>query len=492
MGILIDLLFPLEIMTYNKRGPAIRRTKIVCTIGPATSSPDQIKRLIISGMDIARLNFSHGEHDFHRKIIRILRRLSRDLGKEIGILQDLGGPKIRIGKLPFQELELKTNEKVVLAPVSIKDSSVIPVNYPYIVEDLDIGNRILMADGLAELEVTKKEADRIICRVVIGGVIHSHKGINLPASDLRISAFTKKDEEDLKIGLDEGVDFIALSFVRHEQDFEPILKILDQCGNASPLLIGKIEKPQAIQRLDNILDRVDGVMVARGDLGVEMPLEEVPIIQKKIIKRARQSSKPVITATQMLKSMINSPRPSRAEATDVANAILDGTDALMLSDETAIGTYPVEAVRILDRIARATEPNMDQYSFLNEPISERLPLTESAVSRSACWLARDLNTAAIVCCTDSGSTARLVARFRPSSFIIGLTPHLYTQRQLTLSWGVIPILVPSFSDTDEMFDIARLWTKEQGFARQGDRLIVTAGVPLKTPGISNLLRVIEV
>jgi pyruvate kinase len=446
----------------------------------------------MSGMDVARLNFSHGDHDSHRKIIHTIREVSRDLGKEIGILQDLGGLKIRIGKLPIQELELKNDDKVVLAPARINDSSVIPVNYPYIVEDLDVGNRILMADGLVELEVEQKQVDRIICRVVVGGIIHSHKGINLPTSNLKISAFTKKDEEDLKMGLEEGVDFIAQSFVRHEQDLEPILKILSQCSNVRPLLIGKIEKAQAIQRLDNILTRVDCVMVARGDLGVEMPLEEVPIIQKMIIKKARQSSKPVITATQMLRSMINSPRPSRAEATDVANAILDGTDSLMLSEETTIGAYPVEAVQILDRIARATEPLIDQYSFLHEPISERLPLTESAVSRSACWLAKDLNAAAIVCCTDSGSTARLVARFRPSSPIIGLTPNLYTQRQLTLSWGVIPILVPSFSDTDEMFDIARAWTKELGFARQGDKLIVTAGVPLKTPGTSNLLRVIEV
>jgi pyruvate kinase len=442
-------------------------------------------------MDVARLNFSHGDHDTHRQTLRIIREVSKELGKEVGVLQDLGGPKIRIGNLPVQERPLQPDETIILSPVPTSDPSVIPVNYPYIVEDVEVGSPILLADGLIELEVQEKEADRLFCRVVVGGVVHSHKGINLPSSTLRVPAFTDKDRQDLAVGLEEGVDFVALSFVRHEQDLEPVRAMLDQSPNP-PLLIAKIEKAQAIQRLGKILAMVDDVMVARGDLGVEMPLEAVPMIQKKIIRIARQSGKPVITATQMLRSMVESPRPTRAEATDVANAILDGTDALMLSEETAMGAYPVEAVKILDRIARVTEPYLRERDFLNEPMPESLPMTASSISRSACWMADNLHAAGIVAGTSSGSTARLVARFRPSCPVVALTPHVQTQRQLTLSWGVLPTLATPFSDTEQMFDLARSWALEYGLARQGDRLVVTAGVPVGTPGSTNLLKVIEI
>jgi len=469
----------------------IRSTKIVCTIGPATSTAERIRQLMLAGMDVARLNFSHGDHDTHRKSLRIIRQISEELGREIGILQDLGGPKIRIGKLPVQERQLQAGEKVVLSPTSSSDPSVIPVNYPYIVEDVEIGSRILMADGLIELQVEEKRGDRLFCRVVVAGVVQSHKGINLPSSNLRVPAFTDKDREDLEVGLEEGVDFVALSFVRHEKDLEPVQAILN-LRPSRPLLIAKIETPQAIQRLEQILALVDGVMLARGDLGVEMPLEDVPMIQKKIIRIVRQSGKPVITATQMLRSMVSSPRPTRAEATDVANAILDGTDALMLSEETATGAYPVEAVNILDRIARATEPYLKERNFLNEPMSESVPMPASGISRSACWMADNLHAAGIVAGTSSGSTARLVARFRPACPVVGLTPHLQTQRQLTLSWGVIPALARPFSDTEQMFDLARSWAVGHGLARQGDRLVVTAGVPVGTPGKTNLLKVIEI
>jgi len=467
-----------------------RSTKTVCTIGPATSTADQIRRLIVAGMDVARLNFSHGDCDTHRASFRTIRQISQELGKEIGILQDLGGPKIRIGQLPVQERQLQVGEKVVLSPGESLDPSVIPVNYPYIVEDVEVGSRILLADGLIELQVEGKAVERLLCRVVVAGVVQSHKGINLPSSNLRMPAFTDKDRKDLEVGLEEGADFVALSFVRQEQDLEPVKAILSQKPNG-PLLIAKIETPQAIERLEKILAMVDGVMLARGDLGVEMPLEDVPMIQKKIIRMVRQSGKPVITATQMLRSMVSSPRPTRAEATDVANAILDGTDALMLSEETAMGAYPVEAVQVLDRIARATEPYLKERDFLNEPMSELLPMTASGISRSACWMADSFHAAGIVAGTSSGSTARLVVRFRPACPVVGLTPYLKTQRQLTMSWGVIPTLVPPFSDTEQMFDLARSWALEHGIARQGDRLIITAGVPVGTPGSTNLLKVIE-
>lgn len=469
----------------------IRKTKIVCTLGPSTDSPEQIRALILAGMNVARLNFSHGDHESHRMILHTLREISRELGREIGILQDLGGPKIRIGKLPVQEWRLEVDNKVILSPVTQTDPSVIPVNYPYLVEDVSVGDRILLADGLVELRVEAKEGESVICRVVLGGTILSHKGINLPTSSLRVPAFTEKDRRDLEVGLEEGVDFVALSFVRHEKDFEPVKEMIHQ-SRKSPLLIAKIEKPQAIDRLENILEHVDGVMVARGDLGVEMPLEEVPMIQKKIIRLARQAGKPVITATQMLRSMISSPRPTRAEATDVANAILDGTDALMLSEETAMGEYPVTAVRVMDRIARTTELHLHEYSFARKPFSEDPPRTQSTIGHSAYLMADDLQAAAIVAATTSGSTARLVARFRPACPVVGLTPNPETERQLTISWGVIPALVATFKDTEEIFELAKRWAMEHHMAQLGDRLVVSAGVPVGTPGTTNLLKVIQI
>lgn len=475
-------------MNLNK---SPRKTKIVCTIGPATATPDRIRALILAGMNVARLNFSHGDHKSHLGILQMIREISHELGKVVGILQDLGGPKIRLGRLPVQERILEVGETIVLSPTLGDDPDVVPVNYPYLVEDVAVGDRILLADGLVYLKVLKKETDRVICEVLVGGAIQSHKGLNLPSSSLRIPAFTEKDRKDLAFGLEHGVDFVALSFVRHEKDLAPVRDMISRVDHP-PLLIAKIEKPQAIDRLNRILAEVDGVMVARGDMGVEMPLEEVPMIQKKIIRMARHEAKPVITATQMLRSMINSPRPTRAEATDVANAILDGTDALMLSDETAMGEYPIEAVQVLDRIAITTEFHLNEYPFIKDPMSGHASTTESAIGRSACLLAEDLHAAAIVAATSSGSTARLAARFRPSFPVIGLTPHPRTERQLTLSWGVIPGLVSPFSAADEIFELARSWSLEHRLVQSGDRLVVTAGVPVGKRGTTNLLRVIEI
>ncbi len=467
-----------------------RRTKIVCTIGPSVAMPAQIRELIYAGMDVARLNFSHGDRDTHRETIRTLRRAAVETGKEIGILQDLGGPKIRLGKLCGERRQLRKDERVVLVPGETSEPDAVPVNYPGFAEDVAVGDRILLADGSVQLSVTEKNGSRVIGEVLVGGVIVSRKGVNLPSSNLAIAAFTDKDFHDLALGIDEGVDFVALSFIRNRKDLVPVLDILNRIDRR-PLLIAKIEKPQAVEGFDEILALVDGVMVARGDLGVEMPLEDVPIIQKRIIRIARQAGKPVITATQMLTSMLENPRPTRAETTDVANAILDGTDALMLSDETAMGLYPFEAVSTLDRIARTTEPYIDESRFLNESMSDLLPGTAAAISRAACWLAIDLQAAAVVATSSSGSTARLVARFRPPCPIIGLTDRIETQRQLSLSWGVIPQLVDAFHDTDRMFASARSWALERGLATEGDRLIITAGVPVGVSGTTNLLKVME-
>lgn len=465
-----------------------RKTKIVCTIGPATSSPHMLEGLIKAGLDVARLNFSHGDHASHRRTIADLRQASAQAGRQVGILQDLSGPKIRLGLLDG-EVELEAGQEVTLVEGETAPAGSLPVNHEYFYEDVNQGDRILLADGLVEMSVIAKRDHTVVCKVVAGGVLSSHKGVNLPTSHLRTAAFTEKDRADLAMGLAEGVDFVAMSFVRHEDDLAPLLEIINQ-HRPRPMLIAKIEKPGALDRLNQILAVVDGVMVARGDLGVEMPLEEVPLIQKRIIKAARQAGKPVITATQMLRSMMESPRPTRAEVTDVANAILDGTDAVMLSDETAVGSFPLEAVEVLGRVAGVTEKALLGLSFLKEPLSELLSSTSAAISRAACWLAHDLQAKAIVASTTSGGTARLVARYRIAAPVVGLSADPATCRQLNLSWGVLPALVEPYSDSDHMFQQARRWVQEQGLAGAGDLLIFTAGVPHGT-GRTNLLKVVD-
>lgn len=467
----------------------IRRTKIVCTLGPVSDSEEVVRRLAEAGMDVARLNFSHGDHASHAKTIKIVRTVAQKIGREIGILQDLCGPKIRLGKIDGERF-LAAGHEVTLISGESAQGDELPVSYPYLAEDLEPGNRILLADGLVELKVIEIVGKRIICQVVVEGTVSSGKGINLPTTNLRIPAFTDKDRNDLTFGLKNGVDFVALSFVRHEKDLEPLIEMLNY-ADQRPLLIAKLEKPEAIERLDNILAMVDGVMVARGDLGVEMPLEQVPIIQKRIIDAARRAAKPVITATQMLRSMMENPRPTRAEAADVANAVLDGTDAVMLSDETAVGEYPVESVKTLDKIATATEPYLSDDNFLREKPSPLLPKSEAALTRAACWLAKDMNPRAVVASTHSGSTARLLARMRPDFPIVGLTPELSTCRQLTLSWGVIPALVASYSGVDQMFDLTKGWFMGRNMGRPGETIIVTAGVPVGIPGTTNLLKVLK-
>ncbi|MCE5336893.1 MAG: pyruvate kinase [Desulfobacteraceae bacterium] len=468
-----------------------RRTKIVCTIGPSTASPDKIMPLIQAGMDVARLNFSHGDRETHRRTIRAIRSLSLQAGKEVGILQDLGGPKIRIGTLSDGKMSLHRGQLVTLIPGTEAEPGIIPVDYPDLVRDVDIDELVLLADGTVQLRAIGKTPGSIDCEVLVGGVIFTRKGVNLPGSHLRVRAFTEKDRGDLLVGLEEEVDFVALSFVRSLGDLDEARELIAGSSH-HPMLIAKIEKPQAVENFERILGAVDAVMVARGDLGVEMPLEEVPMIQKRIIGMTRQAGKPVITATQMLTSMLENPRPTRAEATDTANAILDGTDALMLSDETAMGNYPIEAVSTLDRIARTTEPYLNERHLLNEEVSGMLHTVPAGISRAACILALDLPASAIVACSSSGNTARLVARYRPSAPIIALTDHIVTQRQLSLSWGVIPQLVDDFTDTDRMFASARAWAVERDVAKPGDYLVITAGVPVGVAGTTNLLKVMEI
>jgi pyruvate kinase len=468
-----------------------RKTKIVCTLGPATESVEGIASLIEAGMDVVRLNFSHGNREDHRENICRIRDVAASAGREVGILQDLGGPKIRLGELPGEGVRLEAGATVSLGIDGQTEEGVLPVSYPHLLEDVGVGEPILLADGLAELEVLELEKDRLLCRVVIGGTVTSRKGVNLPQANLRVAAFTEKDRADLEIGLEEGVDFVALSFVRHEDDLTPVRERISQ-NEHPPMLIAKIEKPQAVDRLQPILRVVDGVMVARGDLGVEMPPEKVPMIQKEIIAAARRAGRPVITATQMLRSMVDSPRPLRAEASDVANAVLDGTDAVMLSEETAIGSYPAEAVRVLDRVAREAEPRIDRAAMLTDSLSPAVPDLTGAISRAACELAASIDATAIVTTTTSGDTARLVARHRPAAPILAMTTSAEVARQLSLSWGVLPAVGMETEDTVELGKAVLEALSELGLGEKGDRIVITAGLPLGYSDSTNVIRVLEV
>ena len=467
-----------------------RRTKIVCTLGPATDSAEGIRALLEAGMDVVRLNFSHGDREAHRATIRRIREVAAGAGRPLGILQDLGGPKIRLGELPGEGVTLSTGERVALAVEGRAPDGTLPVSYPYLLEDVGRGESILLADGLVELEVEEVRADRLVCAVLNGGTISSRKGVNLPHAELRVAAFTDKDREDLEVGLAEGVDFVALSFVRHERDLAPVRERLDRL-ELPPMLIAKIEKPQAVERLLPILGAVDGVMVARGDLGVEMPAERVPMVQKTIIAAARRAGRPVITATQMLRSMVDSPRPLRAEASDVANAVLDGTDAVMLSEETAIGSFPTEAVRVLDRVAREAEPALNHQHMLEDSESSCVPEVTGAISRAACELAASIGAAAIVTTTASGATARLVARLRPRTPVLAMTASEPAARQLALSWGVTPAVAELATDGEAITAAVRRQLEIHGLGAAGDRVVITAGLPLGGSGTTNLIRVLE-
>jgi len=466
-----------------------RRTKIVCTIGPTSASPGVLKKLMHRGMDVARLNFSHGSREEHRSVIETIRQISQEQGKEVAILQDLAGPKIRVGGIRGGSAVLKPRADFTLTtrdvPGDEKETSISFLGLPSMVK---AGQRILLSDGALELKVLSRDGCNIHCKVVVGGVLGAHKGINLPATTLSIPALTEKDKEDMQFGIQQGVDFMALSFVRSASDIEEARRILRQENSDIPL-IAKIEKHEALSHLDEIIGASDGLMVARGDLGVEIPLENVPILQKAIIQKANWAGKPVITATQMLRSMVENPRPTRAEVTDVANALLDGTDAVMLSEETAMGRFPVEAVSMMARIALRTERVFSQgrRKDREEGKSSRGEISE-AISHATRSVAIDISAKAIITCTTSGSTARQVSKYRPSVPIVAISPHMNTVRRLSLSWGVIPLLSSAYFDTDDMVDKAVQRTLKSGIVRKGDPVVITAGIRVGLPGSTNLLR----
>jgi pyruvate kinase len=469
----------------------MRRTKIVATLGPSSFDEDIISDMIDAGMNVVRLNFSHGTHEKHGEIIDLIRKLAYEKKVCISILQDLCGPKIRLGELPEEGIRLYPGDTCTFAAEKHAGNGIIPVQYEGLEEDLSVGDRILLADGAMDMMVEDISGYNVTCVVLNGGLALSRKGVNMPTSDLSIVAFTEKDREDLMFGLSKGVDIVALSFVRNAADLIKIRDIIKRAEN-SPLLIAKIEKPQAVENIGEILEMVDGVMVARGDLGVEMSLYEVPVIQKEIIEKARKEGKSIITATQMLKSMVSNYRPTRAECTDVANAIFDGTCAVMLSEESASGDYPVEAVSVMDRIASATEGHVKyKLDFGSSEYSAQNSVAW-AVGRSACWLAKDLNAKAIVAYTNSGFTARSVAMFRPDCHILGMTPSESTYRKLNISWSISPVLCQDYTDPEEMFSVAAEVAVAKGIAKRGDKIVITSGVPLGEKGSTNLIRVYEI
>jgi pyruvate kinase len=463
----------------------IPRTKIVCTLGPASSTESIIRSLMLAGLDVARINFSHGTHEEHAATIALVRECAVALSRPVAILGDLQGPRIRVGDLA-ESVELKSGDDIVLVPEGLEQPAEIPVTYEALAIDVHVGDRVLMDDGLIDLVVLAVEAPRVRARVVHGGWLRSHKGINLPGVSVSAPSITEKDRADITFAVEQQLDYLALSFVRRAEDISE-LRLLIPTGM---LVVAKIEKDTALAAIGSIVEASDAVMVARGDLGVELPFEEVPIAQKRIIAVCNAIGRPVITATQMLESMIMNPRPTRAEASDVANAILDGTDAVMLSAETAAGAYPQLAVAAMTRIIMEIERRpLPHVTFEGAADVEGHVATEDAIAAATTAAAKSLGAPLVVVFTKSGFSARIVASHRPAVPILVLTDSERTYRQLALVWGVIPELVPRSAHYEEMFEHARISIERRGLAKRGDRVLVTAGVPFDMPGTTNLLRV---
>ncbi|HUC92692.1 MAG TPA: pyruvate kinase [Paenibacillus sp.] len=468
----------------------MRKTKIVCTIGPSSESLENTKKLIMAGMNVARLNFSHGDFEEHGNRIKNIRQASKELGKTVAILLDTKGPEIRLGKLAEEPIELVQDDYIVLTTEEILgDRNRIPVTYANLPQDVKVGSTILIDDGLIGLTVVDVQGTEIKCRIVNSGPIKSKKGVNVPGVHISLPGITEKDANDIVFGIEQGIDFIAASFVRKASDVLEIRELLERHNASHIQIISKIENQQGVDNLDEILELSDGLMVARGDLGVEIPAEEVPLVQKTMIEKCNRAGKPVITATQMLDSMQRNPRPTRAEASDVANAIFDGTDAIMLSGETAAGKYPVESVLTMSRIAERAESALHYREIFTKQANAQQTSVTEAISQAVANSALDLNASAIITSTESGYTARMISKYRPKSPIIAVTPVEQVMRKLQLVWGVIPAHGTSASTTDEMFDIAVNGAIGTGLVRLGDTVVITAGVPVGLSGTTNLIKI---
>jgi pyruvate kinase len=462
-----------------------RRTKVVATIGPASGTAEGVRALVEAGMDAARLNLSHGSRDEHAERARLVREAEGGLGRPLALIADLQGPKLRIGELPGPVTLTSGEDVVVVGKESTRDGE-LPVLPAVIGEVLQPGHEVLIDDGLVRLRVERVKRGRAECLVLAGGLVSSHKGVNVPGVPVPIPSLTRKDMDDLEFALELDVDYVALSFVRSAADVRDLKDLIHQAGSPAHV-IAKIEKAEAVDALPAVLEEADAVMVARGDLGVEIGPELVPLLQKRIIIAALDQGKPVITATQMLESMIHQPEPTRAEASDVANAILDGTSAVMLSGETAVGDYPMESVATMTRIARAVEPSLSYRHQL--PEAEEQPTVGQAMSNGACDLAEVLQAAAILVPTFSGRTASAVARLRPRRPVLGLTHHEYAWRQMAIEWGVIPLRIPECADVEELWERSIEAAREAGIVEAGDRVVITAGTAVNIAGSTNVIKV---
>ncbi|MBI5184043.1 MAG: pyruvate kinase [Nitrospinae bacterium] len=470
-------------------GILTRKTKIICTIGPSSHSEEMIERLIMAGMDVARLNSSHGTRESHEEVIRHIHNVSKRVLKPVAILFDLQGPKIRIGRFEKGSVYLnKDTEFIITTDRVIGTDKIVSTSYSGLTGDVDVGDIILLDDGLLRFQVVERREREVRCKVIIGGLLRDNKGINLPGVDIGMPSLTDKDREDIMFGIGEGIDYFGISFVIRPEDIREVKGIISK-SQKEIHVIAKLEKPQAIESLDEILKEGDGVMIARGDLGVEISPEHVPIIQKEVIRRANEVKKPVITATQMLESMIQHPIPTRAEASDVANAIFDGTDAVMLSGETAVGKYPIESVEMMARIIDTAESSIiHKRGYKGYELDKELSFPE-AVSNAAANTAYKIGAKAIVAFTQSGSTALLISKDRPVVPIIAFTPNEEIKRRLCLYWGVIPKIMEPIENTDELIaQVDRLLLKE-GMVRRGDSLVIIMGAPISVMGSTNLMKV---
>ncbi len=468
----------------------MRKTKIVCTLGPSTDDEAVLKQMMLEGMNVARCNFSHGSYEDHKKRMDAVKKLRKETGLPVAILLDTKGPEVRVCDFKEGRVTLEEGQLFTLTSEDVEGTKdIVSVTYNRLYEDLEVGMRVLIDDGLIEMKVEEVNKTNIVCRVVNGGVVSNHKGVNVPDVDLSMPYISDKDREDILFGIEQDVDFVAASFVQKKEDILQLRKLLEKNGGENVKIIAKIENAQGVANIDDIIEASDGIMVARGDMGVEIPYEEVPVIQKKIIQKVYLAGKNVITATQMLESMIKNPRPTRAETTDVANAVYDGTSAVMLSGETAAGAYPVEAVRTMVRIAERTEQDIDYRKRFYRNERGVNPDITDAICHATCTTALDLNAKAIVTVTKSGAAARMISRYRPESAIIGCATTEKVCRQIALAWGVTPLLIAEEKDVLRLFDRAVEAAVKAGLLEKGDLTVMTSGVPIGHSGTTNMMKV---
>lgn len=468
----------------------MKKTKIICTIGPASEGEEILEQLIQSGMNAARLNFSHGDYEEHGRRIKIIKSLRERLKKPVAIILDTKGPEIRTGNFSNGSVELKQGQPFVFTTREVLgDQTICSISHIGLPSDVKVGDTILVADGLIGFGIDRIESTEIYCTVLNSGAIGNHKNVNIPGASISLPAMTQKDIDDITFGADNGIDIIAASFVRKSADVIAIKRLLEEKNAGNILIISKIESREGVDNIDEILKFSDGIMVARGDLGVEIPVEEVPLVQKMIIEKCNRAGKPVITATQMLDSMIRNPRPTRAEATDVANAIFDGTDCIMLSGETASGTYPVEAVKTMAKIAERTEDALNHEEMMEKRRPKSARTVPDAISYSVCTTAAELGVSAIITATMTGHTALRVSKFRPGQTIIAVTPYEDVARRLSIVWGVYPIIMDNVESADQVINESVEKALQSGLVRKGDLVVIAAGIPVGFTGTTNMIKV---